>query len=1247
MLAECISVTQVEYLNLSHCLQGVNSSDVLSAIASKLTIHYLDLSYNEISDDDASCVASVISANKYLYYLNLTNNQFNGQSLQLIFNAMSVISSLQFINVNSYSVSEKLAVELESVAISNAGLESIVLHKYAIHGVEKNLSLSISKLVVNELCINEHEFDNFEAYAIASLIYNNNSMYYCDLAYSSIPDSAKPMIIGAMKRNHKLRHLNLNSFTISTAVQTEMASIVAQNTELQYLGMAGCELTETFLVALARALCTHNDLSYLNLSCNTFTSAAAAEIQNVMSIMTVLNSLEMADCELNKVIFLSVIDTLTLLDLSNNPILDSNADDVANLISSNANLQHLNVSNCGLESSGVLKIAKVLAETTKLIDLNLRLNHLSYHLGSVATSLAAVIKSNNDIKRLHLPHCVFQDELMKTVLEAMKIISSLTYLDITCNKGSAMLSCDIRAVLASNVNLEGFKMDELVISPSELDQLSDILTQVRTKIISLHHCRISDEQLRHLCLLFSNNSNISNLSVYNCQFSNKYKCFSQLFKSLNCTRFLSLVKLNKLILMNESSDQIAAMIAENRGIENFYISNCIMPEKGMSNIFSVFRHIRNLQHLTINGMNVSENVSIVETFKASISLKHLNVTNCKLRSKEVLLVCEALKTFTTLVHIDLSGNSISNQSAEFLSIGIAKNEGIHNLALSSCSLQDEGLSLICSAIKDRNLRTLILSYNSISDYVAVDVACVIMAKNCIEVIQMRKCLLGSSGIQTLLSALGKVNSLKSIDLSNNQMSNESLDITDIIVANAHLEDLDFSHCGLCTIKSRTKPTNLNVINFDGNHMFTLTALNIKNFFSQSACLFTLSLSNCTLNETVLMKLMTKIKNSLKHLDLSFNVISDKAADSVADVIHKSTCLEHLNLSNCKLLEKGLSVVLNAVKKASALKYLNLKANRVSNLLADEIAALITDNKILDHLSLSNCGIQEKGFLKIADSLLSTTLIHLDVSSNVITNNIAVKLTRSKIFLSKSQLKYLDVSQCDWKENSLTVILNATINIHQLTCLNVHCCKMDDAEIQKLTSSIFSNDTLEQLILAKCGIHSAGLISVIDALKKLHTIKHLDLSCNPIAEVVFPMLVEAISQNQMEHLDLSHCLQEVNSSDLLTAIANCGTLQYLDLSYNDISDDEASCVASAITANEYLYHVNLTNNKFGGQSLKIILNAMARISSLQYVNLSSYTLMDELTVDVKAVAISNPGLETILVLLDQSEFKDAKLRKVIN
>ena len=337
-----------------------------------------------------------------------------------------------------------------------------------------------------------------------------------------------------------------------------------------------------------------------------------------------------------------------------------------------------------------------------------------------------------------------------------------------------------------------------------------------------------------------------------------------------------------------------------------------------------------------------------------------------------------------------------------------------------------------------------------------------------------------------------------------------------------------------------------------------------------------------------------VKHSLKHLDLSNNVLSTETAESVASVIHNNADLEHLNLSNCKLYGKTLNVLLEAAKKVSSLKYLNVAANRVDNEMASKVAELILNNQSLNHLSLSYCAVQETGFLEIAESLTSTNLISLEISSNVMTNNITAKLATINAFGKDSQLQYLSVANCVWHEYSLQILLHSTENVNSLRFINVSSCEMDDTNAQLLAASITANDTLEQLILAKCVLQSAVLVSVLDALKKLCALNHLDLSYHRVDMEIMPLLAEIITIKLIKHLNLSRCSLGENCTVVLTAIANSITLQYLDLSYNDISDDEASCVASAITNNEYLHHINLTKNKFGRNSLEMILKSMISI-----------------------------------------------------
>ena len=69
----------------------------------------------------------------------------------------------------------------------------------------------------------------------------------------------------------------------------------------------------------------------------------------------------------------------------------------------------------------------------------------------------------------------------------------------------------------------------------------------------------------------------------------------------------------------------------------------------------------------------------------------------------------------------------------------------------------------------------------------------------------------------------------------------------------------------------------------------------------------------------------------------------------------------------------------------------------------------------------------------------------------------------------------------------------------------------------------------------------------------------------------------------------------------------------------------------ISANKYLHYVNICKNKFCNQSVKLFLKAMASINSLQHIELSSYSITDELAIDLEHLARNNSCLEDIIVL----------------
>ena len=469
ILADAIVCNPIEYLNLKRCLKGINSSNVLTAIANNGTLQYLDLSNNDISDNEASCVASVVANNDNLRNMSISMNLLASRSIRIILSVMAKIGLMQFLDLSSYCLSDEVAESLEELAVNNIGLKEVRVDEYNIQSIKIDLSASVSKLIVNRLCIRSHVFSDNEVIATVSLLNNSISITHIDLAYSVIPESKILDIIRAMQKHYLLEYLNLNGVTVRKEVENEFIFLIEQNIKLHHLQLAGSKLTgnffELFTLKLTTSTASHKELQYLNLSHNTISLTAAAKLSN---LLFKLNHLEMVCCGLQSPQFLSTVETLTFLDLSKNPISDQHADTVANLIANNDKLQHINLSECGFGAKGVLMVTTALKQFTRISYLNLESNYLSGDLQVIAENIAAIITNNKDIEYLYLPNCQFPSKDIKVIFEALKVRLSLKCVDIKNSEISKELCNYVRDFVESGVSII---TTELTLSQSEFDQL--------------------------------------------------------------------------------------------------------------------------------------------------------------------------------------------------------------------------------------------------------------------------------------------------------------------------------------------------------------------------------------------------------------------------------------------------------------------------------------------------------------------------------------------------------------------------------------------------------------------------------------------------------------------------------------------------------------------------------------------------------------------------------------------------------
>ena len=302
---------------------------------------------------------------------------------------------------------------------------------------------------------------------------------------------------------------------------------------------------------------------------------------------------------------------------------------------------------------------------------------------------------------------------------------------------------------------------------------------------------------------------------------------------------------------------------------------------------------------------------------------------------------------------------------------------LQRLEISDCRLSDPQVATVAIALsKTSTLRHLNLSYNQIvTDRTALKMASVIKSNLSLKIINLSNCHLQESGIKIIAEALVRLTAVVSIDMSKNKITYNSMKcVAAAIIGFALLEQLNFSHC----------------FEYDGSTTSTEGVNNIL-----------LTLTRFT---------------SLKHLDIHSNYINDDTSKVLPAVIsNNNKSLSHLDLTDCKLQSTNFSVIVEKLQTTFTLKYLILSSNVITNETAHEIALAIS-NLSLQYLALSDCKMEEKGLLDIAESLLNvSSLKHLDLSYSSITDKVAATLASS--IANNTLLVYLSLTYCLWQSNA--------------------------------------------------------------------------------------------------------------------------------------------------------------------------------------------------------------------------------------
>ncbi|XP_016411621.1 NACHT, LRR and PYD domains-containing protein 12-like, partial [Sinocyclocheilus rhinocerous] len=262
------------------------------------------------------------------------------------------------------------------------------------------------------------------------------------------------------------------------------------------------------------------------------------------------------------------------------------------------------------------------------------------------------------------------------------------------------------------------------------------------------------------------------------------------------------------------------------------------------------------------------------------------LTGCNLTDRHCEIVASALQSSNSLRELDLSNNHLQHSGVELLSSGLkSPNCQLNKLRLASCNLSDQCCEIVASALQSSNsLRELDLSNNDLQDSRVEHLCAGLKSPNCqLNILRLADCKLTDQCCKTVTFVLQSSNSLRELDLSNNHLQHSGVEL--------FCAGLKSSNCQLNTLR----------------------------------------LASCNLTDQCCEILASTLQSSdspLRELDLSNNDLQDSGVKLLSAGLKSTNCqLNILRLSQCLVTAEGCAALASALSSnPSHLRELDLSYN---------------------------------------------------------------------------------------------------------------------------------------------------------------------------------------------------------------------------------------------------------------------------------------------------------------------------------
>ena len=325
---------------------------------------------------------------------------------------------------------------------------------------------------------------------------------------------------------------------------------------------------------------------------------------------------------------------------------------------------------------------------------------------------------------------------------------------------------------------------------------------------------------------------------------------------------------------------------------------------------------------------------------------------------------------------------------------------------------------------------------------------------------------------------------------------------------------------------------------------------------------------------------TECRGHISHANFSENGISSKSIQSFVNIppcITQKTI--ELELHHNKLDESACDLLAKATPSMSRLRRLWLSYNSIGSGGAVEVIKALCGSGVVQ-LFLDNTGIGVPDCEALCELLKSS-----------------------------HSLEELKIHENNLSSKSVASIIIGLSHNSSLTTLDISNSHFSMADVDSLASVLkdHSKCTLKELNLQNCQISSKGAVELTAGLSKNTTLKHLNLSHNPIGAhedgvAAVAKLLEVCGDHSnftLTQLELRDCrISGQGARKVAAALCENSTLKYLNLNHNHIGVEGASSISDMLRHNKSLEVLHLRNESVGEEGVHKLINNLKHNQTLR-------------------------------------------------